>query len=162
MCIYLRPSNGVFISLKLFSHLPFPIALVQVPAILLTLKKKEGKGFISFGNSDTDGPELGENQTQGSRDVWPSVSECVCVSCFIMWSVRARARDSPGHTPVCHPCDQGQGVLDLLQQLKKSQRRTLAGPVWIMSPHHWNTVIGHLSNYVVKGKRIATVRDRRM
>lgn len=61
MCIYLRPSNGVFISLKLFSHLPFPIALVQVPAILLTLKKKEGKGFISFGNSDTDGPELREN-----------------------------------------------------------------------------------------------------
>lgn len=61
MCIYLRPTNGIFLSLKLFSHLPFPIALVQVTEILLILKEKEGKGFISFGNSDTDGPELGEN-----------------------------------------------------------------------------------------------------
>lgn len=88
--------------------------LVQVTKILLTLKKKEGKGIISFGNSVTGGPELGEDWIQGPCDVWPpvSVSECVCHLLHVVVSSSQGYRQSWPHT--CHPCDQGQAGRDPL------------------------------------------------
>lgn len=115
-CMWLLPTNDVFMSLKLFSHFPFLIVfssralLVQVTEILLTLKKKKGRDLSARATQPQMGPSIWKIRAR-------AYVKCVlglCLWVFVcVWLISLSGQLQPVYKHLwphtCQPCDQGQG-----------------------------------------------------